>query len=130
MEYKNDCWIGYDHCFQQQAALHPHTGPQALIYCKLYIMDFEFGGQAKTSRCKHCFSLVHQSNDCDLAPEPSAKPHQYSQCCQICFCWNEILTPTCSYINCKYQHICYIQYVLTTQALQMCPTKPSIALNV
>ena len=104
-EYKNDCWIGYDRRFRQQAALHPHR-PWSTVDSTLWTLAF--AGQAKTSRCKHCFSMAHQSNDCDLAPEPSAKPYQYSQRRQICFRWNETLTPTCSYPNCKYQHICYI----------------------
>ena len=105
MEYKNDCWIGYDRRFRQQAASQPHR-PWSTIDSTLWTLAF--AGQAKTSRCKHCFSLAHQSNDCDLAPEPSIKPYQYSQRRQICFHWNETLNPTCSFPNCKYQHICYI----------------------
>ena len=73
MKYKNDCWIGYDRHFWQQAASQPHR-PWSNVDSTLWTLAF--AGQVKTSRCRHCFSLAHQSNDCDLAPEPSEKPYQ------------------------------------------------------
>ena len=86
------------------------TTPWVLVYCGLYtwLWNLAFAGQARTSRCKHCFSLAHQSTDCDLAPEPPTKTYQNSQWRQLCFCWNKVIAPTCAYPNCKYQHILYI----------------------
>ena len=105
MEYKNDCWIGYDCRFRQQAASNPRT-PWSTVDTTLW--SLAFAGHARTWRCKHCFSLAHQSTDCDLSPEIPNKSLQKNQCLQFCFRWNEIVSPTCPYPNCKYQHICYI----------------------
>ena len=105
MEYKNDCWIGYDRRFRQQAASSPRT-PWSTIDTTLW--NLAFAGHARTARCKHCFSLAHQSTDCDLSPEIPNKPLQRNQRLQFCFRWNEIATPTCPYPNCRYQHICYV----------------------
>ena len=79
------------------------TGPGLL-----WIIHYGLSRLLEKQRPLDCFSMAHQFNDCNLAPEPSVKPYQYSQCHQICFHWNEALTPTCSYPNCKYQHIYYI----------------------
>ena len=82
LEYKNDCWIGYDCRFRQQAASQPHH-PWSIIDNTLW--NLAFAGHAKTSRCKYCFSLSHQSYDCDLSPELPNKCYPINQCRQICF---------------------------------------------
>ena len=105
MEYKNDCWIGYDRRFRQQAASCPHT-PWSTVDTTLW--NLAFAGHARTTRCKYCFSLVHQSTDCDLSPEMPNQSRQKNQRPQFCFRWNETPAPMCPYLNCKYQHICYI----------------------
>ena len=73
MEYKNKCYIGYGYCFCHQAASQPS---QPLVYCGLYNMESGLAGEAMTSRCKYCFSLDHQSTDCDLTLEHTTKPYQ------------------------------------------------------
>ena len=94
MEYKNDCWIGYDSRFQQQAASSPCTA-WSTIDTKLW--NLAFAGHTRIVRCKHCFSLVYQSTDCNLSPEIPNNLLQKNQCLQFCFCWNKIATPTCPY---------------------------------
>ena len=49
MKYKNDCWIGYDRRFRQQAASCPHT-PWSTIDTTLW--NLAFTGHARTTRCK------------------------------------------------------------------------------
>ena len=107
MEYKNDCWIGYDRRFRQQAASSLRT-PWSTIDTTLW--NLAFAGHTRTARCKHCFSLAHQSTERDLSPEIPNKPLQRNQRLQFCFHCNEIATPTCPYPNCKYQHI-YLLYM-------------------
>ena len=63
-EYQNNRWLAYDQRFRQLAASQPS--------CKWSITDstlwsLAFTGQAKVNRCKHCFSLFHQSIDCEFA---------------------------------------------------------------
>ena len=65
-EYRNDCWLGYDRHFWQQAA--------SWSICKWSDMDstlwnMAFTGQARTGRCGYCFSLFHTSKDCELASD-------------------------------------------------------------
>ena len=105
LECKNDCWIGYDRRFRQQAASQPDR-PWAAVEPTLW--NLAFAGQAKSSRCKHCFSLSHQSAECELSPELLPKTYQNTQRRLICFRWNETTGPSCPYPNCKFLHICYI----------------------
>ena len=54
-----------------------------------------FTGQARANRCKHWFSLFHQSKDCEFAPNPATIPHELSPQRTtshrrfICSQWNE-----------------------------------------
>ncbi len=77
--------------------------------------NMAFTGQAKSRRCKFCFSLTHPSEDCDWAPTPSPAQQpapssirgpQRQRNLQICYSWNHSPNPICAYPNCKYQHIC------------------------
>ena len=111
-EYRNDCWLGYDRRFRQQAASH--------FNCKWSDIDstlwnMAFTGQARTGQCGYCFSLFHASKDCELTSdrdinvEPQylrsshtmPRPHRL-----ICRHWNEKPTPNCPFPNCRYEHIC------------------------
>ena len=98
MEYKGDCWAGYDRRFHQQAASRPDitwsTNDSTL-------WSLAFTGRAKVSRCSYCFSLSHRSADCELSPDQPRTSSQTTR--KICFRWNE---STCTFPNCKYDHIC------------------------
>ena len=110
-EYQNNRWLAYDRRFRQQAASQPS--------CKWSIIEptlwnLAFTGQARASRCRHCFSLFHQSKDCEFAPcvtSSSRNPlppfqtqgrHRF-----ICRQWNEQLAEGCPFPNCRYEHVCY-----------------------
>lgn len=112
MEYKGNCWMGYDRRFRQICASQPSRS-WAAIHPTLW--NLAFTGQAKTARCMHCFSLLHHSSDCDLAssnrsqcPDLSPSADQGPQRWQLCFQWNETQYATSPYPNCKFQHVCYI----------------------
>ena len=111
-EYHNDCWLGYDRRFRQQAASQPH--------CKWSNMDstlwnMAFTGQARTDRCSYCFSLFHHSRECELASEtvatsvpryckpPRSIPYHHRLVCRQ---WNEERGSNCSFQNCRFEHIC------------------------
>ena len=109
-EYQNNQWLAYDHCFWQLAASQPN--------CKWFTTDFTlynfaFTGQARANRCKHCFSLFHQSKDCEFAPNLTAIPHElpshWNASCHkfICRQWNENSYEGCPFPNCRYEHVCY-----------------------
>ena len=68
MEYEGDGWLGYDRWFRQNAAASPDA-----IWARIdpTLWNMAFVGQAKVSRCKHCFSLTHTAADCNWAPSPS-----------------------------------------------------------
>ena len=72
LEYKSNCWMGYDWSFRQMAASEPGRS-WASIDPTLW--NLAFAGQEKTTWCTHCFSLSHQSDDCKLSlrsmPQPS-----------------------------------------------------------
>ena len=114
MEYKSDCWMGYDRRFRQIAASQPGRS-WASIDPTLW--NLAFAGQAKTTRCMHCFSLSHRSDNCELSskskpqlghsdrPQPTGQGTRHKL---ICFQWNENASTTCPYPNCRFQHICYI----------------------
>ena len=112
MEYKSNCWMGYDRRFRQICASQPGRS-WAAIHPTLW--NLAFAGQAKTTRCMYCFSLTHQSNDCELASSSrsqrfdlTSSTDQGTQRRQFCFQWNETQSVTCPYPNCKFQHVCYI----------------------
>ena len=114
-EFRNDCWLGYDRRFRQWAASHPRIR-WAAIEPTLWSLAFQ--SQARSKRCKHCFSLSHSSKECELSPEPPPRrlqPQQQQVTLssrfprrRICYQWNDTSSPTCSYPNCRYDHICYI----------------------
>lgn len=112
LEYKSNCWMGYDRRFRQIAASEPGRS-WASIDPTLW--NLAFAGQAKTTRCTHCFSLSHRSDDCEFSSR--SKPQSSDQLPStgqgtrhklICFQWNENASASCPYPNCKFQHICYI----------------------
>ena len=113
-EYKNDCWLAYDRCFRQQAASDPQCKWSNI---NSTFWNLAFTGQARASRCRHCFSLFHSSRDCELAsdqatttPEPQfRRPFRSTQrhCRLVCYQWNEQRAQNCSYPNCRFEHVCY-----------------------
>ena len=113
-KFKDACWLGYDRRFRQWAASHPRTR-WAAIEPTLWSLAFQ--GQARSSRCKYCFSLSHSSVECELSVEPFPRRwpvHQKQDssprlpCRAICYQWNDTPSPICTYPNCRYDHICYI----------------------
>ena len=62
-EYHNDCWLGYDRHFCQQATSQPHC-KWSNVHSTLWNMAFT--GQARTDQCSYCFSLFHHSRECEL----------------------------------------------------------------
>ena len=124
MEYKGDCWVGYDRRFRQQVASHPST---TWSTNDSTLWSLAFTGRAKVSRCSYCFSLFHRSADCELSPD---QPQTHTQTtCKFCFRWNE---STCTFPNCKYEHVCYIFAPDSTNSyvahkainFPLCPTLP------
>ena len=96
MEHAGDGWIGYDRRFRMTAAGNPSVN-WATIDTTLW--HLAFSGKGKCSRCKHFFSLLHSSNDCEWGPEPSTfstwinppivfQPPSQQQRRQICRNWN------------------------------------------
>ena len=108
-EYQGNCWLAYDRRFRQQAASLPN--------CKWSTIDstiwnLAFTGQARASRCRHCFSLFHLSKDCEFASNQTSSqinpPHQMPYRRRyICRHWNEYRGQGCSFPNCRYEHVCY-----------------------
>ena len=86
------------------------------------LWNLAFSGQAITTRCMHCFSLSHRSDNCELyskskpqlgrsdRPQPTGQGtrHKLIRHKLICFQWNENTSTTCPYPNYRFQHICYI----------------------
>ena len=108
-EYQGNCWLAYDRRFRQQASSQPN--------CKWSNIDstiwnLAFTGQARANRCRHCFSLFHLSKDCDFTSSPTSSlpnlshqmPHRRRY---ICRHWNEQHGQGCSFLNCRYEHVCY-----------------------
>ena len=134
LEYKSNCWMGYDRRFRQICASQPSRS-WAAIHPTLW--NLAFTGQAKTTRCTHCFSLSHQASDCELAPSSRSQrfdqlpsTYQGPQRRQLCFQWNETQSVTCPYPNCKFQHVCYIcaydpKAVDISHKAIYCPRRPS-----
>ena len=136
-EYRNNSWLAYDRCFRQQVAAHPQ--------CKWSNIDstlwtLAFTSQAKTSRCRHCFSLFHLSQDCELDPNPTSPTiepqytgasHVRPVCRRlICQQWNQESSQSCSYPNCRFEHVCSI-YAVNPAARDInhkaivCPNHPA-----
>lgn len=114
-EYRNNGWLAYDRRFRQQAAFRPQ--------CKWSNIDstlwtLAFTGQAKANRCRHCFSLFHLSQDCEFAPNSNSSlpevPHTGASRTGlgrrrfVCHQWNHQPSQTCSYPNCRFEHVCSI----------------------
>ena len=66
MKYQREAWIGYDRRFSQRASTNPHIAWSAN---DTTLWNLAFAGKAKTTRCSHCFSLTHKSNQCEWAPD-------------------------------------------------------------
>ena len=110
IQYEGDSWIGYDRRFRLSAAAN-----STRIWASLdpTLWNLAFAGNARVSRCKHCFSLTHPSIECEWAseaaqpistpPRPLMDPtRQYRR---ICRKWNN--TPgRCPVPGCTYEHIC------------------------
>ena len=58
MEYDSDTWLDYNRHFRQMVAA-THGMVWACIDPTL--LNMAFTSQAKSRRCKYCFSLTHQS---------------------------------------------------------------------
>ncbi len=116
MEYEGDGWLGYDRRFRQRAAANPDT-----VWARLgpTLWNIAFAGQAKSARCKRCFSLTHKADDCNWAPPVKSAMASFSQsptsfptrqanqlASPICYAWNHSPEPTCPFPSCKYMHIC------------------------
>ena len=113
LEYKGDCWAGYDRRFRQQAVSRLSL---VLSTNNLTFWSLAFTGCAKVSRCSYCFSLSHHSADCELARinhGPPAKPPGSSVFAGM----NQPAPfPTASMTM-------YATYVLKTQETVMWPTE-------
>ena len=125
MEHGGDGWLGYDRRFLQRAALTPDV---SWLTMDSTLWNIAFSGQAKTSRCKFCFSLSHESDDCDWAPTPkrsfvklhikqnSSHIHKREQPL------SHVELQPCPYrAQCCYQHVCLLcgaNHKLTTCSLQ------------
>ena len=117
MEYDGETWLAYDRRFRQTVAATPDT-----VWAKIdpTLWNKAFTGQAKSKRCKYCFSLSHESTDCDWAPtkasastSPPPPPNQSkpylrprSGSTQVCYAWNHNPGSTCPFPECRYQHLC------------------------
>ena len=107
MEYEGDGWLGYDRCFRQNAA-----ASSDICWSKIdpTLWNKAFAGQAKASRCKHCFSLTHSAEECDWAPTPSANKapvtNKYvsaprARPAKVCYEWNHNPSPACPFPGCS-----------------------------
>ena len=74
MEYAGDGWLGYNRRFQMAAAGNPATN-WAVI--DIILWSLAFSGKARSFWCKHCFSLIHYSRDCEWGPESHAGQSLY-----------------------------------------------------
>ena len=129
-EYRNNSWLAYDRRFRQQVAAHPQ--------CKWSNIDstlwtLAFTSQAKTSRCRHCFSLFHLSQDCEFDPNPTSPPiePQFTGASRvrpvhrrlICQQWNQESSQSCSYPNCRFEHVCSICAFVFVELADLIPTR-------
>ena len=63
-EYRNDSWLNYDRRFRLRAASQPGRSWAAIDST---IWNLAFAGQAKATRCNHCFSFAHSTSNCHLS---------------------------------------------------------------
>ena len=109
IQYEGDSWVGYDRRFRLNAAAN-----SIKVWASLdpTLWNLAFAGNARVSRCKHCFALTHTSSECEWASEaaqPRSTPPQplfdpTRQYRRICHKWN---TPgRCPVAGCTYEHIC------------------------
>ena len=108
MEYAGDGWLGYDRRFRMAVAGNPAINWAAI---DTILWNLAFSGMARSSRCKHCFSLSHLSKDCEWGPEPASMPptgvnHSFISRRLICHDWNNNRKPGCPRVTCNYEHIC------------------------
>ena len=108
-EYQNNRWLAYGRQFQQLAASQPSCKWSNTVST---LWSLAFTGQAKANRCKHCFSLFHQSIDCKFAPSSTSSSRDQTHQAPgrrrfICLQWNEQHTQGCTFPNCRYEHVCY-----------------------
>ena len=110
IQYEGDSWVGYDRRFRLSAAANL-TKAWASLDPTLW--NLAFAGNARVSRCKHCFALTHTSSKCEWAseatqaistpPQPLIYPtRQYRR---IFRKWNNI-PGRCPVAGCTYEHIC------------------------
>ena len=107
IQYEGDSWIEYDRRFRVRAATN-----STKIWASLdpTLWNLAFAGNARISRCKHCFGLTHPSAECEWeseAVQPINSPPQLfmdpaSQYRRICRKWNNAPVP-----GCTYEHICF-----------------------
>ena len=136
-EYRGNCWLGYDRCFQQQAAATPTRW--AVVDPTLW--NLAFSSQAGTSHCRYCFILSHCSSDCkillntqgdnisspgqlshtNIPPHNMTRPSSRNQprpnqapltrlsatTLPVCYRYNETPKPGCLFPNCRFKHSCY-----------------------
>ena len=76
-EYQNNRWLAYDRRFRQLATSQPSS---KWSNTDSTLWSLAFTGQAKVNRCKHCFSLFHQSIDCEFASSSTSSSRD--QCLQ------------------------------------------------
>ena len=71
-EYRMTHCLIYDCCCFLRTASHPQ---RRLAAIDSTILNLVFAGQAKATRCNHCFSFVHSTSSCSLSGNnPEKKP--------------------------------------------------------
>ena len=104
LEYDGDNWLAYDRRFCLSAAANYNI---VWGHIDQTLWSLAFSGKAKTSRCKYCFSITHQSTECVWEPEYPTQPTPLfpQQHPPVYFNWKS--TPgRCPVIGCTYDHIC------------------------
>ena len=104
-EYQNNLWLAYYRQFRHQATSQPSCRWSVI---KPTLWNLAFTGQARASHCRHCFSLFHQSKDCEFAPtvitssshDPPPPFHTPGRRRFICRQWNKQLAEKCSFPSC------------------------------
>ena len=115
-EYRSNAWLNYDRRFHLRAASQPGRSWAAIDST---IWNLAFAGQAKATRCNHCFSFAHSTSNCNLSGNnsetkplfPSGHTHYPAKSFRgqpICYKWNNSKLPGCPHRNCHFEHICYI----------------------
>ena len=115
-EYRSNAWLNYDRRFHLRAASQPGRSWAAIDST---IWNLAFAGQAKATRCNHCFSFAHSTSNCNLSGNnseikplfPSGHTHYPAKSFRsqpICYKWNNSKLPGCSHRNCRFEHICML----------------------